>query len=182
LLVSAVSVILYFVDFLTFLDFFYVNPLYCFSLKPDMNKINATRQNSMQHIVDKLPAVIFEYSVFPDGSRDFTYVSPRCEEILGLSQEVILGGIFPLSSFIHPDDWPSFTETSENSIASLTEWKWEGRMLHEKRVIWVETIGVPTRMDDGRVAWSGIITDVTVRKDFQQRQRDAEKSYRGWCP
>lgn len=143
-----------------------------------MNKVNATRQNTMQHIVDKLPAVIFEYTVFPDGSRDFTYVSPRCKEILGLSQEIILSGVLPIRSFIHPEDWEDFSRSTETSIAATTEWKWMGRILYENKETWVETNGTPTQMEDGRVAWSGLITDITSRMDSEQRQRHAERSYR----
>jgi PAS domain S-box-containing protein len=143
-----------------------------------MDKINETRQTSMQQIIDKLPAVVFEYTVFPDGSRDFTYVSARCQEILGLSQEIILSGIFPMRRFIHPDDWESFFQSSEKSIAAVTEWKWQGRMLQEDRVVWVESLSTPTRLEDGRVAWSGFILDITGRKNLEQRQGDAERSYR----
>ena len=56
---------------------------------------------SMQHIIDNLPVVIFEYTIFPDGSRDFTYLSPGCESILGVSRELLLNGTHPLQSFIH---------------------------------------------------------------------------------
>lgn len=142
-----------------------------------MDKVNTTQQNSTQHIVDKLPAVVFEYSVFPDGSRDFTYVSPRCFEILGLSQEIILSGVFPVRSFIHPDDWGSFKNSSEKSIVTMEEWKWEGRMLHDDKITWVEANGVPTRMPD-RLVWSGLVTDITKRKELEQKQRETEKSYR----
>jgi len=143
-----------------------------------MSKVNVTQQNNMQHIVDKLPAVIFEYTVFPDGSRDFTYVSPRCEEILGLSQEVILNGVLPIKNYVHPDDWGRLSASLEESIVSLREWKWEGRMLHQEKTLWMEANGVPTKMEDGRVAWSGIITDITQRKELERRNREAERSYR----
>ena len=143
-----------------------------------MDKINETRQTSMQQIINKLPAVVFEYTVFPDGSRDFTYVSPRCQEILGLSQEIILSGILPMRQFIHPDDWESFLQSSEKSIASVSEWRWQGRMLQEDRIVWVETLSTPTRLEDGRVAWSGFITDITERKNLEERKGEAERSYR----
>ena len=38
----------------------------------------------VQGLIDHLPFVVFEYTFFPEGYRDFTYISPRCEELLGL--------------------------------------------------------------------------------------------------
>src|SRR5271163_207351 len=134
-----------------------------------MTKVNVTQKNSIQHIVDKLPVVIFEYTVFPDSSRDFTYVSPRCEEILGLSREIILSGVFPMLTYIHPEDRERFFRSTEESIATLTEWKWEGRILHKDKTVWVEAAGVPAKMEDGRVTWSGLITDTTQRKELERQ-------------
>jgi len=72
---------------------------------------------SMQHIIDNLPVVIFEYTIFPDGSRDFTYLSPGCESILGISSKMLLSGTYPMQSFIHHEDWERFNHLFEESVA-----------------------------------------------------------------
>lgn len=141
-----------------------------------MDKTNLGHHPGMQ-IIDKLPAVIFEYTVFPDGKRDFTYISLRCQEVLGLNREALLKGVFPLRHFIYSQDWDGFLQSSENSIATLNEWRWEGRIHHRDEIKWINAVGVPTRMDDGRVAWSGIITDITQSKEVDRR-REAETGYR----
>jgi PAS domain S-box-containing protein len=130
------------------------------------------------HMLDKLPAVVFEYSVFPDGSREFTYISPRCEEILGVSQEILMRGILPMKNFIYHEDWSRFYESTEDSIARLREWKWEGRLNSRGEVIWIEASGTPTRMPDGVVVCHGIISDVTQRKVLEQRHRESDRKYR----
>jgi len=136
------------------------------------------RQQGMQQVIDKLPAVIFEYTVFPDGSRDFTYISPRCEEILGVSHEVLLRGVFPMKSYIYHEDWETFYQSSEHSIAGLREWKWEGRINTKERTVWIEASGMPERQGNGTIIWSGLITDISLRKQLEQQQRDMEKQYR----
>lgn len=143
-----------------------------------MDKANDTRQLSTQQIIDKLPVVIFEYTIFPDGSRDFTYLSPRCEEVLGISREVLLGGAFPMKQFIYPADWKDFMTGMEESIRTLKEWKWEGRIFYENDIRWLEASGVPNQLRDGKVAWCGIITEITQRKQLEEKQRDAEARYR----
>jgi len=129
-------------------------------------------------IIDKLPAVIFEYVVFPDGKGDFTYISPRCQEVLGLNPEVLLSGVFQIKHFIYPRDWETFLRSFENRIPTLSEWKWEGRIQYRDEIKWIEAVGVPTSRDDGKVVWSGIITDITRRRELERRQREAETSYR----
>ena len=130
-----------------------------------------------QSIIDKLPAVIFEYTFFPDGKRDFTYISPRSLEILGLDQKILLQGILSMQQFIHPEDWISL-QGSEELIKQQQEWKWEGRIFVKDKIAWVAAIGVPTLLDDGRLILNGIITDISQRKELEQKQYEADKRYR----
>lgn len=142
------------------------------------NSVGLTHRSNVVHMLDNLPAVVFEYSVFPDGTRDFTYISPRCEEILGVSQEVLLRGILPMKNFIYHEDWTAFYESTEQSLKDLQEWKWEGRLNSRGEVIWIEASGKPTRMPDGVVVCHGIITDVSERKKLEQRHRESDRKYR----
>ncbi len=142
------------------------------------NTVGLTHRSNLLHMLDNLPAVVFEYSVFPDGARDFTYISPRCEEILGVSQEVLMRGILPMKNFIYHEDWTAFHESTEQSLADLQEWKWEGRLNSRGQVIWIQASGMPTRMPDGVVVCHGIITDITQRKQLEQRHRESDKKYR----
>src|SRR5467141_2491504 len=111
-----------------------------------MDKTNVGDHPGTQ-IIDNLPAVIFEYTVFPDGKRGFTYISPRCQEVLGLNREALLTGVYPMKHFIYSQDWDDFLQSSENSMATLNEWKWEGRIHRRDEIKWIEAVGVPKRMD-----------------------------------
>ena len=142
------------------------------------NTVGLSHRSNLMHLLDNLPAVVFEYSVFPDGTRDFTYISPRCEEILGVSQEVLLRGIVPMKNFIYHEDWNTFHASTEQSLAKLQPWKWEGRLNSRGQVIWIEASGMPTRTGDGVIVCHGIIADVTERKQLEQRHRESDKKYR----
>jgi PAS domain S-box-containing protein len=134
---------------------------------------------SMQQIIDNLPVVIFEYTVFPDGSRDFTYLSPGCETILGVNREILLQGLLPFKSFIFRDDWISFSEAFEQAITQVSSFKWEGRVLTPKAESkWIEVIGVPVIMEGGKIGWSGVISDIRQRKELEQKQKESDLRYR----
>jgi PAS domain S-box-containing protein len=143
-----------------------------------MNQFFGLTQQRSGQLLNALPAVVFEYTISADGSRDFTYISPRCEEILGVSQEILLRGILPMKNFIHHEDWDTFYESTEESISTLNEWKWEGRIKNRGAIIWIEACGVPTRTEDGSVVCSGLISDITQRKRLEYRHHESERKYR----
>lgn len=142
-----------------------------------MDKPADTHSLSVQSIVDNLPAVVFEYTLFPDGTRDFTYLSPRCDEVIGLNRETLLAGTFPMSSFIYPDDREEFLRIADDSISNLASFKWEGRIIIESGVSWIEVSGVPVRMKNGSVVWSGIINDINSRKLLEVTHRETERRH-----
>jgi PAS domain S-box-containing protein len=133
----------------------------------------------MQEIIDNLPVVVFEYTVKPDGSRDFTYLSAACEKILGVKREILLSGSYPLKVFIHHEDWDAFEQLVENAIAKVSPIKWEGRIfISDSEIRWIEASCEPQKLPDGRIAWSGVISDIRKRKELEIRQRDSDLRYR----
>ena len=137
------------------------------------------RSSGMQHIIDNLPVVIFEYTIFPDGSRDFTYLSPGCEAILGVSRELLLSGNRTLQSFIHPEDWEDFNKRFEESVVKIKPFKWEGRIIIAQGTVkWIEVSGVPMQMEGGRVGWSGVMSDIGQRKELEKKQKESDLRYR----
>lgn len=133
----------------------------------------------MQQIIDNLPVVVFEYTVNPDGARDFTYLSAACEKILGVKREVLLNGSYPLKVFIHRDDWDAFELLVERAIAQVAPIKWEGRIfISDSEVKWIEASCEPQKLTDGRIAWSGVISDIRKRKELELRQRESDLRYR----
>ena len=141
------------------------------------NEPGISQRQNLQ-LLDKLPAVVFEYTISSDGTRDFTYISPRCEEILGISHEVLTHGFLPLRKLIHQSDWEHFRSTSEVSITSLAEWTWEGRINTAAEDVWIEVSGTPSRSENGDIVIHGLILDITERKRLEQQHRDSDKRYR----
>jgi PAS domain S-box-containing protein len=136
------------------------------------------QKENWQRLIDHLPVVVFEYTFFPNGTRGFTYVSPRCEELLGVLPEAIMDEQFHISSFILDDDMPSFNHSIESSVERMSEWSWQGRCRGKDGVIWLETRGTPVKTDDGRILYNGIFSDSTARKRLEKTQVETEQRYR----
>ena len=128
----------------------------------------------MQDLIRHLPAVIYEYTIYPDGQPRFTYVSESSESILGLAPDVILADASVLDSIIHEDDRESQQETSALSIEEGRDWNWEGRMRVKENIIWVEVKSNHEVRPDGIVIRRGVIQDITERKELA---RESEQRY-----
>ncbi len=127
-------------------------------------------------ILEKLPVAVFEYTYFQDGRMDFTYISPYCEVLFGLTSETMLEGSLSLFSFIHPEERPAFVMKYEQWVSNAENFEWEGRVLQATgKVIWVNARANATKMPSGNVVWRGVFTDVSARKQAEQNMAEANQ-------
>ncbi|MEO5976107.1 MAG: PAS domain S-box protein [Chryseolinea sp.] len=123
----------------------------------------------MQDLFRHLPAVIYAYSIHPDGTRKFDYVSESCDFILGISHQEILRNAELMESIIHPDDIGHLRRTAEESQRDAAEFSWEGRMIYLSTIRWIEIRSNHQRSAGGVIIRRGIIQDITSRKGVAQQ-------------
>ena len=132
--------------------------------------------NAIYPILEKLPVAVFEYTYFAEGRNDFTYISPYCEVLFGLTSETMLEGSLSLFSFIHPEERPSFLLKYEKWISNAENIEWEGRVLQATgNIIWVNAKANASKLDNGSIVWRGVFTDVSARKQAEQNMAEANQ-------
>lgn len=141
---------------------------------PETQVINS----GLRKLLENLPVVVFEYTFFPGGERCFTYISPRCTELLGLDPDMIVEGQLSMDNYIHPDDLAGFHHSVEYAARNLTDWCWKGRCLGRKSLLWIETRSNPVQMDDGRIVYHGVISDITESRKLEFQSVMTESRYR----
>jgi PAS domain S-box-containing protein len=119
----------------------------------------------MQDLIRHLPAVIYEYSIHPDGTRNFDFISDACYSILGLTSSDIMRDAQMMDSIVHQEDVNDLMKTSAHAERTGAEWNWQGRMLVKDKVKWVEIRSNHTTNSDGTILRRGIIQDITERKE-----------------
>lgn len=119
----------------------------------------------MQDLIRQLPAVIYEYSIHPDGTRRFDFISDACDLILGISQQAVMSNATLMNAIVHNEDLDNLEETSATCVKAGREWNWQGRMLVRGRVKWVEIRSNHELKADGTIIRRGIIQDITERKE-----------------
>lgn len=128
----------------------------------------------MQDFIKHLPAVLYEYVIYPDGARRFNYISEAAQSILGLSPDAITHDAKVLDAIVHKDDIQNLHETSSLSENAGMEWNWHGRMWVRDALKWMEFRSNHELKTDGSIVRRGIIQDITERK---QRADESEEKY-----
>lgn len=119
----------------------------------------------MQDLIRHLPAVIYEYSIHPDGTRRFDFISEACNSILGLKSSDVMRDVSLMDKIVHEDDHADLIATSARAEQAGSEWNWQGRMIVKGTVKWVEIRSNHTLNPDGSIVRRGIIQDITERKE-----------------
>jgi len=119
----------------------------------------------MQDLIRQLPAVIYEFAIYPDGTTRFLFISEACNTILGLSPESVMKDARVMDAIVHKEDLASMQETSDVSQRDGKEWNWQGRMIVGDRIIWAEVRSNHEVRADGVIIRRGIIQDITERKE-----------------
>ncbi len=136
----------------------------------------SSETSTIYPILEKLPVAVFEYTYSPDGRKDFTYISPYCEVLFGLTSKTMLEGSLSLFSFIHPEERPSFAIKYNQWISNAENFDWEGRVLQANgNVIWVNARANASKLENGNVVWRGVLTDVSARKKAEQNMAETNK-------
>ncbi len=130
----------------------------------------------MNDIIRQLPAVIYEYTIHPDGIKRFTFISDACESILGVTSEAVLQEPAIMDSLIHEEDFSTLAERSQESYKQERELNWRGRMIIRGEERWMEVRSNHEVDENGVTVRRGIIQDITERKSSG---KESEIRYQG---
>jgi PAS domain S-box-containing protein len=128
--------------------------------------------NRLQKIASRVPGVVYQYLLRPDGTSCFPFASDAIREIYRVNPEEVCEDASKVFGNLHPDDYDGVAATIAQSAKDLTPWVHEYRVkFGDDTVRWLSGNALPERQDDGAVLWHGFITDVTERKLTEQHVR-----------
>lgn len=120
-------------------------------------------QSRIQSLVDNLPGVTYQFVMEPDGKFYYTFISEQAGNFFEIDREEILKNPDKIIEFIHPDDVPSFYKALTQSVQTLSQFYWLGRIVSPHKTSWLEAYSLPRRLPDGKIIWDGIQFNVTER-------------------
>ncbi|MBP0003498.1 MAG: PAS domain S-box protein [Cyanobacteria bacterium SBC] len=151
---------------------------YLESLTIDLTDYRQTQQKKLQfeNLAANLPGVIYRYRLRPDGSHEFSYMSPGTRQVYELEPQDIENDANTVWNLIHPDDIAEFRNSVARSIQTQTTWKHQWRSYTASgKLKWLTGISQPEIQDNGETIWDGLLFDITDRKHEElERKRFTE--------
>jgi PAS domain S-box-containing protein len=121
--------------------------------------------NRLHKIADRVPGVVYQFRLRPDGTSCFPYASEGIRDIYRVTPEEIFNDASIVFSRLHPEDFEDVVATIQASAQNLTLWRHEYRVKFEDGSIhWLLGNALPQRDEDGSVLWHGFISDITERR------------------
>jgi PAS domain S-box-containing protein len=135
-------------------------------------------RSRMRELLEQLPVAVYVDS--DDPRPTCLYVSPIIEKIIGYSPERVIADPDLWWNAIHPDDLERISQLVERSWTDGTPFRGEYRMIRpDGEEVWVRVSSVLVLSDDGtRLAWQGVIEDITNEKRSAQHVKDSDARYR----
>jgi PAS domain S-box-containing protein len=126
-------------------------------------------------LVEHTPAITYQETTTTDPydpTSSIAYVSPQIESILGYTPEQWSQPGF-WATVVHPEDLPAVIEVGARTVADAEPYRQDYRMIaSDGRVVWFHDEAHPIVGDGGHVVWwQGVMTDVTERKEAEDRLR-----------
>ncbi|MFO7445387.1 MAG: PAS domain S-box protein [Ignavibacteriaceae bacterium] len=127
-------------------------------------------EEQLGKIAGTAPGGLFSFKMSSDGTYSIPYASPIWEDIIGVKKEEIIKDFSPVFNRIHPDDREKLISTIETSAQEMIDWHLEFRIINAgKKFTWVEGNSTPIKQGDGSIIWHGFITNITGRKESEER-------------
>ena len=123
-------------------------------------------------LATNIPGVIHRYVLHPDGTDEFTYMSPGSRELFEVEPEDVLRDTKVIWQMMHPHEVELLRASIIRSKQTMQPWYWEGRMITPSgRLKWFQGIARPERQLNGDVIWDGLIVDISDRKWAEDQVR-----------
>jgi PAS domain S-box-containing protein len=130
--------------------------------------VSRKASSNLNKIASRLPGVVYQYLMRPDGSACFPYASEAIREIYKVSPEEVRDDASKVFSILHPDDLDGVFASIHKSAQNLTPWHHEYRVkFKDDTVRWLQGNAIPERNADGSTLWYGFISDITNNKQIE---------------
>ncbi|TAK64885.1 PAS domain S-box protein [Methylobacter sp.] len=131
--------------------------------------------DKLQKIAAQLPGVVFQFRLRADGSCCLPYASDVLHDIYRFDPEEVRDDAAKVFADVHPDDLEQHLASIQTSAHDLTPWRNEYRLrFADGTERWLFGNALPQREQDGSVLWHGFVSDISERKQMEEKLRDSD--------
>ncbi len=127
----------------------------------------------LRDMAENVPGAIFRGYYRKGGEYGLTYMSARSKELFHFfPEEALRQGTIPN---LHPEDRSRFWDSLRATVLSGSDWSFEGRLLLENGgTLWFSGLAKPTSGEQDETILNGVIVDISERKEFELRLKEAK--------
>jgi ABC-type phosphate/phosphonate transport system substrate-binding protein len=122
-------------------------------------------------LVSELPVGIYELTQHPDDSIEVSFVSGKFCRMLGVEPAQARADFQSLFKHLHPEDLERVKAENSSALQRKDSFQSEFRVRVDELECWLMAESWPRAAPDGSTIWTGSLTDVTGRREMQQRFR-----------
>lgn len=133
------------------------------------------KQQLLEKYTDSLPGMLYQCRLYPNFHCVITYANSALEWIYEKDLAEMQKDCRSIFDLVHPDDKERIWKSLGESAVHLTPWKDEYRVILPRQGLrWRYAQAQVERLVDGSTLWHGFVTDITWRKENDERLRQAE--------
>lgn len=121
-------------------------------------------EDRFSKLVPRLPGVVYQFHMAPDGHMSFPYASESIQTFHGVTADEARNDATSVFNVVHQDDLEGLMASISESAATLNVWRYEYRVCLGQGERWIQGNAMPDQLADGGLLWNGFITDVTEQK------------------
>lgn len=135
-------------------------------------------ESRFRNMVANIPGLFFQFQLNANVEFNFTYLSDKCGDVLGLSPEMLKKHPGLFYEMMNARDLALLRESLELSSIELTPLNWEGRVWIDdwQDTKWINIRAMPRSINNSVIQWEGIMTNITQSKqaklEIEQSRRD----------
>lgn len=136
---------------------------------------NALRESErrLESITINIPGGVFRRVLHADGRMSYPYSSGYMEREFGIGAIDALGNPRAFLDAMHPDDRPLWEEAVAVSVRQMAPFDLTYRMrTPQGETRWIQTLAGVRTLENGEVAWDGIVLDVTRYQKAERKLRE----------
>jgi len=120
-----------------------------------------------RRLLARVPGVLFQLDVAPDGRMRFPYVTANATATYGIDARAMARGDVGFWSAVHPADRDALLRAIQTAIDILEDVDHTFRLSDDRGGRWVRAVARPEERHDGGVTFYGVVTDVTATAERQ---------------
>ena len=134
-------------------------------------------QHRYQALIEQLPGVVYNIVPADDGTASVLYMSPRVEDVMGITVDACLMDIDTLARGIHPEDLVVLTDMSTLMTGDRRQVEYRYQR-PDGEWIWVRDERTVIDGPSGERVLQGILFDITAEKRAEASASDLELELR----